>query len=487
MKRKLALMLVVSLILSLGAFSTVSFAAEDEIIIATGEEFKEEVTASNFGRTFIIQDDIVLPEDYVSVVGFYGTLKGAGDGKKSIQIDKPLFASFNGNTTIENISLKTAEGDTLTTTVANYGALVCSISGNYNYVIDKVANYCALSSSKNYVGGLIGLIEGGTVTLSNCSNYANITSTGRYVAGIVGAAITEEGETLNLNVTKSFNAGNISGGRFTCGIIGIADKTNASNEVSHCFNVGNLTTSSTNAAGGVAGIVITNEKGKATVNYCYNAGRMTGNTVVIARVAAKGYFNGYSENCYYIGPCADNENTSVGKEKTIKQLASGLKRLGFDTDIWEYSKTDENNKYSLPQIKGNPFVTTDETWYVESVTNVVISDTTYFSPVDVEEVDPSYNEENEEYESYAVVLTKFELPRGVETFTYGMLLSEQEEFDEKTASAIAKGKKEVYGAFGILFYGNKFVGGNTYYVKPYVEIDGVYTLGNSMPFKFPVE
>ncbi len=85
---------------------------------------------------------------------------------------------------------------------------------------------------------------------------------------------------------------------------------------------------------------------------------------------------------------------------------------------------------------------------------------------------------------YLIVVTKFDIPASIKTYTYGMLLSEENiDFDEDN-SVIAPAEKNKNGAFGILFYGNKFKEGKTYYVRPYIERNGAYTLGKITEFVF---
>ncbi len=88
---------------------------------------------------------------------------------------------------------------------------------------------------------------------------------------------------------------------------------------------------------------------------------------------------------------------------------------------------------------------------------------------------------------YSIVVTKFAVPASVTGYTYGMLLSEENiDFDEDN-SIIAPAEKNKNGAFGILFYGNKFKEGKTYYVRPYIERNGAYTLGKITEFVFRAE
>lgn len=572
MKRKLALMLVISLILSLGAFSTVSFAADnDEIIITTGAEFVEKVVSANFGRTFIIEgsedadgdgvngDGIVLPSTY-QVTGFYGSLRGV-DGKNNILIPgtNSIFSTIGaGNTEISNLVLRgnivypssathigvlisnitdenaivTIDGITNYVDVKdnllryfNMGGIVGNVS-NTGITIRNCVNYGYISITREYmaVGGILGGSNNAkTITIENCTNHGDIIGAksgsksiaNHYVGGIYGSALNGNSTTTpeekiiitkcanygdiktsgakslfaagiaarvyNGEISKCFNAGEIvSTAAYAAGICIQWDT--GSSKVSDCFNVGviknaNYSTVSYNTLRTAAGIVSCHEDNRngATVATCYNAGDLSQRSEAKADSTTSTYAKHITgskniSNSYQI------MNSEDDGYKPTEELAKGLPE-GFESDVWEYVETSETNKYSLPQIIGNTFVTTSTDWYIPPVQGPSF-------PVNAQSFSTSDGLYEGEIEEYAIVVTKFKVPEDV-TYTYGMLLSEESgEFDEETADAIAAASKNFGGIYGILFHGNKFVNGNTYYVRPYVEINGEYTLGDITNFVF---
>ena len=506
MKRKLALMLVVSLILSLGAFSTVSFAAEGETItIKTGAQFVEEVVSGKPNTTFIIEGTETLDDgtigirlttdengneiNHISISDFTGTVEGI-EGKNNIQINKPLFASFgSADTTVKNINLKAdSDGTFAAGTSEGYGALVSVINSPQEYTINKVANYCNVSSSAAYVGGIVGKITRGTLTINKCSNHGNVSANANQVAGIIGGAVTSG----VVKMYSSYNVGDISGNRYTYGIAARVDVSGS--EISDCFNAGSLVSNSGTAAQGVGGIAGSYVTETLTVKSCYNVGSVTTNNIGrISRIAdsTKVIDGG---KCYYIHDRQSGERSTIGTKKTIKDLAGGLEALGFDKEIWEYTDTTGANKYSLPQIKGNTFTTDKTTWYVEPEIvpeeDVTVAEGTLsFSSADDSTFVPTTSDTKEPITTaYSVVTGRFTLGNGLteNDIEYGMLISKTVSGEDLTAETCAKkarALKNYNGAYGILFYGN-MVTGDTYYVRPYVKYNGVYTYGTATSFVF---
>ncbi len=360
-KKYIVFMLIISLILPNAMFLTAF--AEDEII-TTGAEFVEKVVLTNFGKTFKIEgvedtdgngtpDGIIIPSTYKSVNGFNGTIIGV-DGKNNIQISKPLFESFSGTTTIENINLKPAEDTAfLQGTAQGYGTLVCAIDTDDTYNIKKVTNYCNISSSAYYLGGIIGKVTKGTLSLNLCANYGSVTgpSTSRYVGGLIGGLNGD----VTFTVSKSFNAGEITGNRNTAGILGLVSVI--SGEISNCFNAGDVITSSGNAANGGAGIAVPT-KACLTINNVYNVGNVSQasdssiNTSILSNLAYEGNVSS-SENCYYIAN-TNASRKSIGTEITTDDLSKKLPD-GFSDD-WEFIRVEGvDDEYQYPQIKGNTY------------------------------------------------------------------------------------------------------------------------------------
>lgn len=88
-------------------------------------------------------------------------------------------------------------------------------------------------SGMDYIGGLVGRAQRGTVGISNCGNEARVEATGSRVGGLVGG-----GFSANVNITNSYNAGNISGASDVAAIVGWA---NGAVDIHNTYNIGEVT------------------------------------------------------------------------------------------------------------------------------------------------------------------------------------------------------------------------------------------------------
>lgn len=406
MRLKAYLLVIAMLVMSVSSLGVIASAAElTEITVTTGQQFVDALTAyGTLGTHKIIikgTDDLAdgskginltngLKSDYASFANFLGAIEGV-DGGNNIQIDKPLFASFGGDVTIQNINLRPdSTGKIEDGSSQGYAALVSVIATAGKVNIENVSNYCDVTSSSQ-VGGIVGYPKANTISLTNCYNHGNITATGNGAGGICGystngksltltscanyGSITAEryvgglvGYTYNGTITKSFNAGSVtSNTRQAGGITSYLGKSGGT--VSYCYNVGTVTTSYNSANDGSHGIAQLGATDVWSVIECYNAGTLT-NTIKGASACCPLVYAGTNTlvsdtSNYYL---ADENATkaSIGTSKTPEELAGGLDGLNFSTEVWEYTATSETQKYSLPQIKGNTFTTISDTWYVPS-------------------------------------------------------------------------------------------------------------------------
>ncbi|MBR0112366.1 MAG: hypothetical protein IJM02_01325, partial [Clostridia bacterium] len=146
--------------------------------------------------------------------------------------DMPQYAGLFGY-----IGSKTEGGVTTKGTVKNVGLVGGSITGN------------------NYVGGVAGYNNGGSVT--NCYNTGDV-SGNKNVGGVVGQNLD------NSKVSNCYNTGNVSGNDSVGGVVGA---NYMSSTISNCYNTGSITATGDSAyVGGVAGQNIFNF---SSVSNCY--------------------------------------------------------------------------------------------------------------------------------------------------------------------------------------------------------------------------
>ena len=91
--------------------------------------------------------------------------------------------------------------------------------------------------------------------------------------------------------------------------------------------------------------------------------------------------------------------------------------------------------------------------------------------------------------TYILAASKFSLGMATasDTLEYGMLISDEPVDNLTVDNCALKGVavRNVDGSYGILFYGNKIVPGNTYYIRPYVSYNGEYLYGTASEYTIP--
>ena len=283
-KRFLALLLVLTMVFSLMpaalAADTVDVAALPEYAadadISTGTAYKistEESlrafaaavkaddgngTYAHAGVTLYLAGDIALTGTWTPVgstatyVGdfFSGTFDGCGHTISGLnvqgsKVNQGLFAAIN-KATIRNLNVS--------------GTVSCG--------------------TKNYVGGIVGKVQAGTI--ENCSFSGSVTGgyTGGIAGGLNGNNVTISG-CANLAVVTGTTAG---------GILGYWKNTAA---IRDCYNTGSVTGSA--KAGGIVG-----QLNKGTIENCYSIGDIGGKASQKGGIFA--FSNATVENCYYTLP-----------------------------------------------------------------------------------------------------------------------------------------------------------------------------------------
>ena len=283
-KRFLALLLVLTMVFSLMpaalAADTVDVAALPEYAadadISTGAAYKistEESlrafaaavkaddgngTYAHAGVTLYLAGDIALTGTWTPVgstatyVGdfFAGTFDGCGHTISGLnvqgsKVNQGLFAAIN-KATIRNLNVS--------------GTVSCG--------------------TKNYVGGIVGKVQAGTI--ENCSFSGSVT--GGYTGGIAGGLNSN-----NVTISGCVNAADVTG-TTAGGILGYWKTTAA---IQNCYNTGSVTGSA--KAGGIVG-----QLNKGTIENCYSIGDIGG------KASQKGGIFAFSsatvKNCYYTLP-----------------------------------------------------------------------------------------------------------------------------------------------------------------------------------------
>jgi len=162
-----------------------------------------------------------------------------------------LFAYVNGNGTIKNVELKNSYFYATTQMVGSITA-----KGTGTYVNIKSSAYI---NATVVAGGFIGQVNHGTKTrISNCWFAGTVSTSNQYVGGIVGNSIK-----TGLTISDCLNTGKISSTNtapFIGGIFGAHGASSLSATISNCLNIGEISTSAATTKGYIGQIYGGNSK-----------------------------------------------------------------------------------------------------------------------------------------------------------------------------------------------------------------------------------
>ena len=281
-KRFLALLLVLTLLVGLMpaalAADTLSGSGteDDPYLLATAADLKAFRDMANAEASSklcaTLTTDIDLggedwkPFEGPTVGGAYaGTFDGANHTIKGLSVNLTsnagagLFGTVRG-ATIKNLKV---EGNVSASNSAFVGGIVgrtqtsatidsCSFAGTVTST--------KKSGSSNATAGIVGKVNTGTVTITNCANTATVNGNGNIAAGILGY-----GGSNKVTIENCYNTGAISGQYYASGICGSTVK--ATSSIRNCYNSGTIT--ATNGGSYYAGITA-NFRGTISNSYYAN-------------------------------------------------------------------------------------------------------------------------------------------------------------------------------------------------------------------------
>lgn len=325
-KRLLALLLVLTLLVGLMpaalAADTVDVAALPEYAadadISTGAAYKistEESlrafaaavkaddgngTYAHAGVTLYLAGDIALTGTWTPVGNaalypgdfFAGTFDGCGHTISGLNVqsstaNQGLFAAIN-KATIRNLNVS--------------GTVSCG--------------------TKNYIGGIVGKVQAGTI--ENCSFSGSVT--GGYTGGIAGGLNSND-----VTISGCVNAADVTG-TTAGGILGHWKNTAA---IRDCYNTGSVTGSA--KAGGIVG-----QLQKGSIENCYSIGDIGGKASQKGGIFA--FSNAAVKNCYYTLPEAE---TLGGTAAAATQITSPEGLAGKLGNAFKEDTAGANNGYPI--------------------------------------------------------------------------------------------------------------------------------------------
>ena len=354
---------------------------DDPYIVASEEELAEIATRVNSGteasgtifpngnqgyagQYFLMTKDLDLtdytPWTPISIPGqkiFFGHFDGGGNTIRHLTIDlstshdnQGLFSVIGAEASISNLSIRESR-----VSGEIYIGPFVGAAGE-NSIISNCHNYCDVSTTFYYAGGIAGASWG---VIESCTNSGNIGTEMDFVGGIVG-------DFYGI-ITGCVNTGNVSGTTSVGGIVGYS----ANAAIDHNVNAGNIYASSV-YSGGVVGFV-TNYDSENTTAYLLNVGGVYGASTraVIGRLWTEEGMPSHANNCYYDCQMTNRKGLSPGNDVegvaeprfTHEMLGDGLSEL-ISTG-WTFA----DGLYPIPGIE--PFPT--EYSYIATTASVPAS------------------------------------------------------------------------------------------------------------------
>ena len=283
-KRFLALLLVLTLLVGLMpvalAADTLSGSGteDDPYLLATAADLKAfrdmaNAEASSKLCATLTADIDLGGEDWKPFEGptlggaYAGTFDGANHTIKGLSVNSTsskgvgLFGTVCG-ATIKNLKV---EGNVSASNSFFVGGIVgrtqtsatidsCSFAGTVTST--------KKSSSSNATAGIVGKVNKGPVTITNCANTATVNGNGNIAAGILGY-----GGSNKVTIENCYNTGAISGQWYASGICGSSTIKEQTSSIRNCYNSGTIT--ATKGGNYYAGITA-NFKGTISNSYYAN-------------------------------------------------------------------------------------------------------------------------------------------------------------------------------------------------------------------------
>lgn len=284
-KRLLALLLVLAMVISLMpaalAADTLSGSGteDDPYLLATAADLKAFRDMANAEASSklcaTLTADIDLGGEawtpfepssgYVSEA-YAGTFDGANHTIKGLSVNSTsskgvgLFGTVCG-ATIKNLKV---EGNVSASSSVFVGGIVGRTQTSAT--IDSCSFAGTVTSAKKNgsagTAGIIGRVNAGTVTITNCANTAAINGISAIAAGILG-----NGGSNKVTIENCYNTGAISGQYYASGICGSSTVKAQTSSIRNCYNSGTIT--ATNGGSYYAGITA-NFKGTISNSYYAN-------------------------------------------------------------------------------------------------------------------------------------------------------------------------------------------------------------------------
>ena len=249
-----------------------------------------------------------------------------------------LFGFMNGGS-LKNFSIV---GNSSIFSASSNSAVAAHTSGNVT--IENVHNSAKVTSAMGDAAGLVVYNEG-TLIVNNCSNSGNISAMGYDAAPRAGGIVGYSNSIITIN--NCYNTGNIESVNYAGGILGFSYNF-MDGSINQCYNTGNM---SANCAGGILGrngsgtINISYSYNKGNISSEWYAAGITGNVTGSTQSGTINVKNCYNvgaakyaiavsytsvTNSYYLNTASqDNSCGGIAKTEAVMKSEEMVTLLGF--------------------------------------------------------------------------------------------------------------------------------------------------------------
>ena len=237
-----------------------------------GVVFADEVASSSVAETTIVSSAAELAalggKEVEGIVELAADIDMSGTAMEPI---KRLKGTFEGNGyTVSNLSLSGEAGSSWKDPNVGLGLIALLDGTVQNLKVDNV-KITSSSKSKIYAGAIVGLVEGTTANVVNCTASGVVTlpeaSTQDGAGGIVGGVLLNG----TLNLSGVWSNVDITNGKYTGGLLGIAQYAKEIN-LENCAAVGDL---KVGTGGGIIGWLTSIP---VSAKHVYYGGEISGST-----------------------------------------------------------------------------------------------------------------------------------------------------------------------------------------------------------------
>lgn len=263
------------------------------------------------GEAVSLGQNIDLMEEAWTPVALTGNLDGAGYTICGLKVEAAddygsMFTTIDTDASLKNVTVEGAISLS-TSATTSYAGLVGELKGTMYKVINKASVTAASTgSSRCYQGGLVGLVNSGSIV--ECENHGAITLSSTttvvsFVGGLVGvmspAGLVQNSKNYGTVTSESAKMEGIGG------IVGIQQ----GGDVDKCTNEGTLvpTAAAVNSyAGGITGFVQNQSSGKLVISGCVNKGEIQTVATLKAAGGIVGVIHRYCTASSEINGCTNN-------------------------------------------------------------------------------------------------------------------------------------------------------------------------------------